>query len=79
MYTIIVFEIRSRLWTYQCPHVQPSKVLNNPSSPFIEGNVFPETDAPDDKAPDQDDGGERNYRIEPDLTNHWQSEFHPDA
>ena len=54
-------------------------MLNNPSSPFIEGNVFPEKDAPDDEAPDQEDGEEGDDRIEPKLTDDWKPELQPDA
>ena len=46
---------------------------------MVKGDIFPQQDAPDYKAPDQSHGDDGSNRIETDLTNDWNSEPHPDA
>ena len=71
--------LSSCVWTYQRSHVEPSQVLNNPFFPGDEWHFLFQEDAPEDEAPDEDDGRERDDGVEPDLTNQWDSELHPDV
>lgn len=54
-------------------------MLHNPSPPLVEGDVLSKENAPEDEAPDQDDGEGEDERVEPDFTEERNLDPHPGA
>ncbi len=54
-------------------------MLNNPSPPLVERDIFSEQNAPKNKTPDEEDGTDEDERVEADRTNKRNPEPDPGA